>query len=60
MNFHWLMRMSQWVRHPPSPQRVKFVLAIIAICGAIWGIELIFGWPEALTPNQVRPRPTGF
>jgi hypothetical protein len=60
MNWNWLMRMSLWVRNPPSPQRVKLVLAIVAICIALWGIEQVFGWPEALTPNRIRPRPTGF
>ena len=30
MNWHWLARMSQWVRNPPSPQRVKLFLAILA------------------------------
>lgn len=51
MNLHWLMRMSQWVRHPPSRGRVKLVLAVGAVCVALWGIELIWGWPAWLTVN---------
>lgn len=60
MNWHWLARMSQWVRNPPSPQRVKLFLAILAACIALWAIEQMFGWPEALTPNHTRGRPVGF
>lgn len=56
MNSIWLMRMAKWVRNPPSPGRVKLVLGVVAICFAIWGFELIWGWPEALTVNgKLRP-----
>ncbi|WP_164622933.1 hypothetical protein [Tabrizicola oligotrophica] len=56
MNFIWLMRMSRWARKPPSMGRVKFVLAIVAVCFALWGIERVWGWPEALTVNgKLRP-----
>ena len=51
MNLHWLMRMSRWARNPPSWARVKLVLAVVAACLALWGIELIWGWPDALTVN---------
>lgn len=56
MNMNWLIRMSKWARKPPSAAHVKFVLAIVAIGIALWGIEQIWGWPEALTVNgKVRP-----
>lgn len=55
MNTTWLMRMARWVRNPPSPQRVKLVLGVIALCALIYGAELIWGWPEALTVDRVRP-----
>ncbi len=56
MNLTWLMRMAKWARHPPSPRQVKFVLAIVAACFLIWGIELLWGWPEVLTVNgKARP-----
>ena len=48
----WLLRMSSWARHPPSPGRVKLVLAVIALCIVIYGIEQIWGWPAWLTPNN--------
>ncbi|MGB3279935.1 MAG: hypothetical protein WBA92_12145 [Pseudorhodobacter sp.] len=51
MNYLWLLRMSKWVRNPPSPTRVKLVLGVILICLLVFGIEYFFGWPEALTLN---------
>ncbi|MEM8581676.1 MAG: hypothetical protein AAGF50_10825 [Pseudomonadota bacterium] len=38
---------------------MKYILLIVGLCLALWGIEQVFGWPDALTPNQVRPRPLG-
>lgn len=56
MNLTWLMRMSKWARKPPSARQVKLVLSVVAVCFAIWGIEMIWGWPDALTVNgKVRP-----
>ena len=54
MNMGWFLRMAQWVRHPPSPQRVKLVLGVIAVVALIYGLEQLFGWPEALTPDRAR------
>lgn len=56
MNYTWFLRMAKWARHPPSAGRVKLVLGVVAACFLIWGIELIWGWPEALTVNgKVKP-----
>ncbi|MEY3960286.1 MAG: hypothetical protein RIR14_940 [Pseudomonadota bacterium] len=52
MNLTWLLRMTKWARRPPSPARVKLVLGVVALCLALWGIELVWGWPEALTVNR--------
>ena len=52
MNFFWFLRMRRWVQHPPSPRKVKVVLAVIALCLALYAIERWLGWPEAL---QVQP-----
>lgn len=54
MNLHWLVRMSRWARNPPGPGRVRLVLGVVAVCFALWGIELIWGWPDALTVNGRR------
>lgn len=53
MPFHWLLRMSRWARNPPSGKKVIFVLAVIALCLAIWGLEQIFGFPGDW--DMVRP-----
>jgi hypothetical protein len=47
----WLMRMYGWARNPPSPQKVKLVLAVVLICFALWGVELMGWWPDALQVN---------
>ena len=51
---HWLMRMAQWVRHPPSPQRVKLVLVVVAICILLVGVEALGLWPDAWEVNRLR------
>ncbi|MBM2330512.1 hypothetical protein [Marivita cryptomonadis] len=58
MNWFHLLRMAHWVRNPPSPARVKFVLAVIALCLAIVAIERWVGWPDwmSLEPEQVPNR----
>jgi hypothetical protein len=56
MNPVWLMRASQWVRNPPSPKRVKFVFAIVAVAALIWGIEYMGWWPEWATATRVNRR----
>ncbi len=54
MGPRWLLAMSMWARRPPSAQRVKFVLVIVAICFALLIIERTIGWPDALTVNRMR------
>jgi len=54
MNPLWLLRMKRWVQNPPSPARIKFIAAIIAFCLLLLVIERSFGWPDALTPNNLR------
>ncbi|PRX35032.1 hypothetical protein SAMN05216257_102493 [Meinhardsimonia xiamenensis] len=55
-----LLRMALWARNPPSESRVKFVLAVIAVCLALFALERFFGWPDWLTPEftpngRIRP-----
>ncbi|SEK29013.1 hypothetical protein SAMN05421666_1968 [Roseovarius nanhaiticus] len=52
MNSRWLLRMTRWAQNPPSAGRVKFVFAIIGICVALYAVERIWGWPEALSPDR--------
>jgi hypothetical protein len=51
MNLHWLMHMSRWARNPPSWRSVRLVLAVIAACLLLVGIEHVWGWPAWLTVN---------
>jgi len=49
MSMRWLLRASRWARNPPSGKRVILVLAAIALCLLLFGIERLIGWPEWLT-----------
>jgi len=49
MNIIWLLRMARWARRPPGARTVRLWLIVIGIGLAIAGVELFFGWPEALT-----------
>ena len=44
--------MARWARRPPSARRVVYVLAVIAVCLILFGIERVFGWPDFLTPSM--------
>ena len=52
---NWLIRMSQWARNPPPMCKVRLVVGVVLLCFAIYGVELLWGWPEFLTVNK-RPR----
>jgi len=49
MNLHWLLRMSQWARHPPPMHRVILVVVVVALCTALFLVERYIGWPDALS-----------
>lgn len=50
MNPIWFLRMAKWARRPPSARTVALWAVVVALCLGIAGFELLFGWPEALTP----------
>lgn len=50
----WLLRAKRWAQHPPSPRRVMLVLAVVAVCLALAGIERFWGWPDWLTVEALR------
>ncbi|MDJ1007143.1 MAG: hypothetical protein QNJ13_04900 [Paracoccaceae bacterium] len=52
----WFMRMARLVRNPPSAAKDKLVLGLIALVFLLWGIEQLFGWPEALTVERIGRR----
>ncbi|WP_127900158.1 hypothetical protein [Solirhodobacter olei] len=47
----WLVRMSGWARRPPAARRLAVVLAVIALCLVLAGIEKYVGWPVWLGVN---------
>jgi hypothetical protein len=53
----WLMRTKRWAQHPRSLRRVKLVLAVVAICLVVVGIEQVFGWPDWLTVDRLSAKP---
>ncbi|MFC3616410.1 hypothetical protein ACFORG_21925 [Lutimaribacter marinistellae] len=55
MNFLHFLRMSYWVRNPPSAQRVKLVLVVVVVCLVILGIEYAGLWPDWATREPRAP-----
>ena len=45
-------RMAKWAKNPPSERQVKIFLVVLAVCLALWGVERLFGFPEALVPDR--------
>ena len=39
MNIHWLLRLTYWVRHPPSPGRIALIAGVIVLCLILVGVE---------------------
>lgn len=56
MNQIWLLRMVNWVRNPPSPARVKLILAVIALAVIIVAIEWLGWWPAWATAERIPRR----
>jgi len=44
-----LLRATRLAQHPPPMWKVKLVFGIILACAALFAIERVFGWPDALT-----------
>ncbi|MWD29486.1 hypothetical protein E0K89_018565 [Aquicoccus sp. SCR17] len=54
MNPIWFLRMSRWARNPPSWRKVLLVLAVIALCLALYAVERWIGWPDWMTAERLR------
>lgn len=54
MNPRWLLRAKRWAQNPPSPAKIRFMAGIILLCLILYAIERLFGWPDWLTPNDLR------
>ncbi|WP_395002669.1 hypothetical protein [Cypionkella sp.] len=49
--------MAKWVRNPPSPQRVRLVFMVVALCLIVIGVEKLIGWPAWMTVNpNIKPK----
>ncbi|PRY80578.1 hypothetical protein CLV80_101433 [Yoonia maritima] len=60
MNIRFLLRAKRMAARPPSEAMFKMVVGIVLLCAILYGIERFIGWPEWLTPNEikrVRPKP---
>jgi hypothetical protein len=53
----WLARAKRWAQNPPSEGRVKLVFGVVALCLIVVAIEWLFGWPDWLTVDRLRPNP---
>lgn len=56
MNLIHLLRMSRWVRNPPSERRVILVLSVIALALAIGLVEYLGLWPDWATAERIPRR----
>jgi len=50
----WFLRMSRWVRNPPSEKRMWTVAVVIVLCLGIYGIERMGWWPDWATAQKMR------
>jgi hypothetical protein len=49
------LRLALLVRRLPRGRGAVVVLAVVAAALALAGVEALWGWPEALTPERLRP-----
>ena len=54
-----LLRMAKWAKNPPGERRVKLVIGVIVICLVLAGFEYLFGFPDWLVPERMRPGKLG-
>ena len=57
-NLGWFVRMARWARNPPSARRVVLVLAVIAACLVLVGLEKTGMLPDwmSMDTHPARPR----
>ena len=53
-NLNWLMRMQRWSRRPPSMNRVLMLVAIVALCLALAGLQHFGLWPDWATMTRAQ------
>ncbi|WP_439599403.1 hypothetical protein [Falsiroseomonas sp.] len=48
-----LIRMAQWLRHPPSRRTVWIIIVVLVVAAALVLVEKFIGWPDWATTNRV-------
>lgn len=46
MNPLWLLKMTRWLRHPPSRRQVQTMAVVLVLVLAILGLEHLGLWPD--------------
>jgi uncharacterized membrane protein YhhN len=47
-----LLRLAQWLRHPPPRRTLWIIAAVLAVSLLLAGLERGLGWPEWLTVDR--------
>jgi hypothetical protein len=47
-----LIRLAQWLRHPPSRRRVWIMAGVLVASLLIFAVERGLGWPDWLTVDR--------
>lgn len=47
-----MLRLSRLARNPPKGRRLIVILLVLGLTLGLYGFERVFGWPDALTPDQ--------
>ncbi|NKE44210.1 hypothetical protein HB662_05440 [Roseomonas frigidaquae] len=51
-----LIRMAQWLRHPPSRRTVQIIIVVLVVATALVLVERFIGWPDWATTERVPMR----
>ncbi|MBD8665306.1 hypothetical protein IFT59_18865 [Rhizobium sp. CFBP 8752] len=53
-----LIRMSLWIRHPPSRQQIYIMAIVVVLAAIVVGIEWLGYWPDWMRVDKL-PRSPG-
>lgn len=56
MNLFWLLRLSRWMRRPPSRRQLLVIVVVLGICAALVAVERTIGLPDWM---QLEPQKRG-
>ncbi|MBU8539260.1 hypothetical protein [Falsiroseomonas tokyonensis] len=51
-----LIRMAQWLRHPPSRRTVQIIVVVLVVATVLVLVEKFIGWPDWATTERVPMR----